>query len=176
VLDAAKTVLVQQGAAHLTLDAVAAKAGVSKGGLLYHFPTKAALVDGLAERLLAFTETNLARAERDGIVRTFLETSLPGGDEADHYLAVFSAVRSGLTVSDETRTLLQHVFAIWSDALRDAVEDPVQADVIRLVGDGLYLGAVLGLQPLDRPALEQVFARLDAPPQARDAGRTRRPR
>ena len=162
VLDAAKAILVEQGAAHLTLDAVAARAGVSKGGLLYHFPSKAALVDGLAERLRAFTEANLAKAERDGVVRTFLETSLPGSEEADHYLAVFSAMRSGLEVSDETRVLVQEVFAVWSEALRDAVSDPVQADLIRLVGDGLYLGAVLGLEPLDRSSLRKLFARLGA--------------
>jgi AcrR family transcriptional regulator len=161
VLDATKAILVEQGAAHLTLERVAARAGVSKGGLLYHFPSKAALVDGLAERLRAFTDANLARAERDGVVRTFLETSLPGSDEADHYLAVFSAIRSGLEVADETRVLVQEVFAVWSDALGDAVDDPVEADLIRLVGDGLYLGAVLGLQPLDRSSLRKLFARLD---------------
>lgn len=162
ILDATKATLVEQGAAHLTLDTVAARAGVSKGGLLYHFPSKAALVDGLAERLRAFTEANLAKAERDGVVRTFLETSLPGSEEADHYLAVFSAMRSGLEVGDETRALVQEVFTVWSDALREAVGDPVQADLIRLVGDGLYLGAVLGLEPLDRGSLRRLFARLDS--------------
>lgn len=160
VLDAVKAILVEQGPAHLTLDAVAARAGVSKGGLLYHFPTKTALVDGLAERLRAFTDVNLAEAERRGVVRTFLETSLPGSEEADHYLAVFSAIRSGLEVGEPTRALVQEVFTVWSDALRDAVDDPVQADLIRLVGDGLYLGAVLGLEPLNRESLRDLFARL----------------
>lgn len=32
------------GASHLTLDAVAREAGISKGGLLYHYPTKDALI------------------------------------------------------------------------------------------------------------------------------------
>ena len=35
----------------MTLDAVAARAGVSKGGLLYHFPTKEALLKAMLERL-----------------------------------------------------------------------------------------------------------------------------
>ena len=95
-------------------------------------------------------------------MRTFLETSLPGSEEADHYWAVFSALRSGLEVAYETRTLVQEVFTVWSEALREAVDDPVQADIIRLVGDGLYLGAVLGLVPLDRAALRAVFSRLEA--------------
>ena len=37
LLDAAAAVVRRDGAGALTLDAVAAEAGVSKGGLLYHF-------------------------------------------------------------------------------------------------------------------------------------------
>ena len=162
LLDAAKAILIEQGPARLTLEAVAAQAGVSKGGLLYHFPSKSALVDGLAQRLRVFTDANLARAEADGVVRTFLETSLPGSDEADHYWAVFSAMRGGIEVADETRTLVQEVFSVWTTALRGAIDDPVQADIIRLVGDGLYLGTVLGLESLGDDALRRVMARLDA--------------
>jgi AcrR family transcriptional regulator len=40
ILEAAYTVAERSGAAALTLDAVAAEAKVSKGGLLYHFPSK----------------------------------------------------------------------------------------------------------------------------------------
>lgn len=43
VLAAAQSVISQQGASHLTIDAVAAEAGISKGGLLYHFPSKDAV-------------------------------------------------------------------------------------------------------------------------------------
>ena len=52
LLDAALTVVRRDGAAALTLDAVAAEAGVSKGGVLYHFGSKRALIDGLLERWL----------------------------------------------------------------------------------------------------------------------------
>jgi len=52
ILDAAEAVVIEVGAAHLTLDAVAEKSGVSKGGLLYHFPSKEALVEGMMTRLL----------------------------------------------------------------------------------------------------------------------------
>ena len=50
ILDAAERLVVQTGASHLTLDGVAQSAGVSKGGLLYHFPTKEALLEGMIER------------------------------------------------------------------------------------------------------------------------------
>ncbi|MBX7258220.1 MAG: TetR/AcrR family transcriptional regulator; helix-turn-helix transcriptional regulator [Candidatus Hydrogenedentes bacterium] len=52
ILDAAEGVVSEVGAAHLTLDAVAEKSGVSKGGVLYHFPNKEALIEGMMTRLI----------------------------------------------------------------------------------------------------------------------------
>lgn len=52
IIDAAEAVVVEAGAAHLTLDAVAAKAGISKGGLMYHFPSKDALLKAMVSRLM----------------------------------------------------------------------------------------------------------------------------
>ncbi len=40
ILDAASRVVLDKGASALTLESVAEQAGISKGGLLYHFPTK----------------------------------------------------------------------------------------------------------------------------------------
>lgn len=50
ILEAAERVITDVGPARLTLDLVAQAAGVSKGGLLYHFPSKEALLLALAER------------------------------------------------------------------------------------------------------------------------------
>jgi AcrR family transcriptional regulator len=66
---AAFEVIRKEGAAHLTLDNVARHAGVSKGGLLHHFPSKAALIEGVLRFLLsAFEErvTAFYAAEPDG--------------------------------------------------------------------------------------------------------------
>ena len=42
ILDAAEAVVMRDGVRNLTLDAVAQQSSISKGGLLYHFPTKEA--------------------------------------------------------------------------------------------------------------------------------------
>ena len=52
ILDVAEARLLATGPAGLVLDAIAADAGVSKGGLLYHFRSKEALVGGLCDRML----------------------------------------------------------------------------------------------------------------------------
>ena len=64
ILNAAEARLLASGPAGLVLDAVAADAGVSKGGLLYHFRTKEALVGGLCDRMLArFDEQLISLAD-----------------------------------------------------------------------------------------------------------------
>ena len=47
ILEAVRRVIASQGTSRLTLEAVAAEAGISKGGLLYHFPSKESLLLGL---------------------------------------------------------------------------------------------------------------------------------
>jgi len=59
ILEAAARRVAQSGAAHLTIDAVAKEAGISKGGLLYHFPSKEALLVGMLEQLLASARKHL---------------------------------------------------------------------------------------------------------------------
>ena len=52
LLEAAEGLTLRDGVAKVTLDAVSEEAGVSKGGLLYHFPTKDALIGGMIERFI----------------------------------------------------------------------------------------------------------------------------
>jgi AcrR family transcriptional regulator len=52
ILDAAEAVVLESGARHMTLESVAARAGISKGGFLYHFPTKEALLKAMQERFI----------------------------------------------------------------------------------------------------------------------------
>lgn len=61
ILNAVARVLAREGFANTTIDAIAAEAGLSKGGVLYYFPTKRDLLLGLIERYE--TEFNRRRAE-----------------------------------------------------------------------------------------------------------------
>ncbi|WP_240231395.1 TetR/AcrR family transcriptional regulator [Devosia lacusdianchii] len=57
ILDAAERVVLRSGAASLTIDAVAKEAGVSKGGVLYAFTTKDALISAMLNRVTASYDT-----------------------------------------------------------------------------------------------------------------------
>jgi AcrR family transcriptional regulator len=62
LLDAAEAVVMERGATSMTLDAVAAQAKVSKGGLLYHFASKEALVQAMVARIAALAKETFAVA------------------------------------------------------------------------------------------------------------------
>ena len=62
ILDAAEALVLAEGAAHLTLDAVAERAGVSKGGLLYNFHNKELLLQGMVDRQMRRIDQARARA------------------------------------------------------------------------------------------------------------------
>ncbi len=66
ILDAAQAVAQSTGPGNLSLEAVAAKAGVSKGGLLYHFPSKSRLMEALVEDYLARFDAAISAEERTG--------------------------------------------------------------------------------------------------------------
>ena len=65
ILTAALEVVRRAGTPALTLDAVAEEAGLSKGGLLYNFPSKDALIRGMVEFLAGKFEAEIAAAREN---------------------------------------------------------------------------------------------------------------
>ncbi|RCV47573.1 TetR/AcrR family transcriptional regulator [Marinitenerispora sediminis] len=165
ILDALQEILIHEGSSAVTLEAVATAAGVSKGGLLYHFPSKAAMLTGLVRRLTdqAADEFREARAEPGGVVRTFLRVSVPtSAEETALYSSVIAALRGNEDVPPEAWELMQWVFTEWGTLLHEEIGDPVLAETVRLVGDGLYLSAMSGLPMPDPLLLERVTDHLIA--------------
>ncbi|MET0264574.1 MAG: TetR family transcriptional regulator [Duganella sp.] len=52
LLDAAEAMITEGKVSELTLEAVASTAGVTRGGLIYHFKTREALLHALVERMI----------------------------------------------------------------------------------------------------------------------------
>src|ERR1700755_3098252 len=82
LLDAAGAVVRRDGPQALTLDAVATEAGVSKGGLLYHYGTKRERIEALVARWLADFQRDIDAADPH-FVRGYVRASDPAGEIAD---------------------------------------------------------------------------------------------
>lgn len=164
VLDAYESLLIDHGAAAVTLDAVAAAAGVSKGGLLYHFGSKDALVTGLLERLRerSSADADAVRAAPEGAVAYYLRTSAPGG-AGDGFTRTYLAVlrlADGTASGQAVRDTLAAVDADGFAALRAELGDPVLAWLAQLVGDGLYMRTLTGTPLPDGLGVSDLLARI----------------
>ena len=77
ILDTYVDLLIRSGERAATLDAVATAAKVSKGGLLYHFSSKKALLEALAERTLTLAEEDFAAMKQAPEGASAPTTSIP---------------------------------------------------------------------------------------------------
>ena len=160
LLNAAEELLADQGAACLTLSAVADRAGVSKGGLLYHFSTKEALIRGLIERLIAdFDDLVAAQPDQSSYTRAYLA-------------ATFAAVRSGrlrrwavVTGAAGDPGLLaplREAMARWHRTGMETEADPMAAQIVRLACEGLWDVATHDPGIYDETRYDRLHARLRA--------------
>jgi AcrR family transcriptional regulator len=153
LLDAFETLLVSAGSRAATLDAVAAEAQVSKGGLLYHFHSKDELVDGMLARLReqGRADVEKMRTARKGPVDFYLTTSINSGSDFDR--ALIAAVRIAQTDSRASQAL-GDLREGWFEVLLQHLEDESLARTIQLIGDGLYFDDTTGLN--EKNALKHV--------------------
>lgn len=170
VLDAAATVVRRTGPT-ATLDAVATEAGLSKGGLVYHFPSKDALLLALAtdqaERFRAAVAESLdpddeapGRLTR-AYVRTCLdETTDPHGLRDDILLT------AQLMTSPDVRALARDDQDRWE---ADLADDGLPAHVLELVlaaADGVSAALLWGgdLDPVRMERLRRQLVGLTLDP------------
>lgn len=163
VLDAFEAILIADGERAATMDATARAAGVSKGGLLYHFSSKESLEAGLIERLNRLVDDDIAAIEaaEEGAVAYFLRSSAMENDPLDRVLiAVSRLAQGGSAAAGEA---LRAVRRGWSDAIRPHVGDDAAHDLVLLVSDGLYFNNALSgggiAQPVPTgPSMDALIA------------------
>ncbi|WP_160309649.1 TetR/AcrR family transcriptional regulator [Rubrobacter aplysinae] len=172
LLDAAERIVLGEGAGRLTLDAVAREAGVSKGGLLYHFPSKERLVAEMVEHLAVerFERELDRRVQRsegqekddggDGSwVRAYVEATFEPEDE-ERNLAVqsglFAAVANDPALLEPLR---ERYGALQERAENDGV-DPALATIVRLASDGLWFLELFDIPGVEGELREEVLTRL----------------
>ncbi|WP_313405889.1 TetR/AcrR family transcriptional regulator [Aeromicrobium sp.] len=154
LLDAFELIIVGAGSRAATLDAVAAEAGVSKGGLLYHFHSKEALVDAMIERLRRQADEDVERMREapEGPVDFYLETSVDSGSDFDR--ALIAGARIAQDQDPGARAAMADIRAAWFGALNDHLGDAALARTIMLIGEGLYFHDSAGIG--DAASMDQV--------------------
>ncbi len=163
ILEAAALIVEQSGAAHLTIDAVAATAGVSKGGVLYHFPSKQALLEGMLESFLeqiASRTENYRDANRMGKNVALIARINEQHDQSPAQKAMGRAI---LAAAAEDPEMLMPAREEAQIAFKEAAEGSAHAEigwVLLLAVEGLRLLEMLKLLPLSHTERNRLHLKL----------------
>jgi AcrR family transcriptional regulator len=147
ILDAANRVVLDKGAGALTLDAVARQAGVSKGGLLYHFSDKDSLIAGMMERLIekfeAAIQIEINQKKGDWLTAYIRASFKPNPARERVSRALLAAIGNNPALLGP----LRKKFREWQSKVEPAAGSSEMGTVIRLALDGMWIADLLDFAP-----------------------------
>ena len=149
ILEAALALVQEVGAPALTLDAVAEQAGVSKGGLLYHFPFKEELLtaanEAIARRLADARHAEAARLpdSPNRALKAYVLASVYNSGDNDKITTKLLAAGSMLKESADP------IRAYWKQRFPEIAKDSGfdRAALVHAATEGLWFMEMLKLSP-----------------------------
>lgn len=171
ILTCAEKLILRDGSGGLTLDRIALEAKVSKGGLLYHFPTKEDLVSALVERTIEYFDRDKAHFKSmlgDGPGTHSLAYALaslkgPWARQVGlmpHGFEFVATILAAFAMNPKLVIPLQEACARWQQELDNDGISPTTAAIIRLAVDGLWFNENLGLSDFSPERREEIIAGL----------------
>lgn len=165
ILEAALRVAARDGLLAMTLDNVAREAGVSKGGLIYHFASKDDLIRDMIEHFARKADQALTQRVADDpnpkgrwlralVDLVFSESAPEDGPPLDRNQRdkFFGAMLAAVAVKPE---LLKPIIEMRRQKMRERIqgeeENPIDALLLWLAIDGLFLWRLFGMIDPDEP-------------------------
>ena len=179
ICEAAMQLAIRDGLLAMTLDNVAKQAGISKGGVMYHFPSKDDLVRGVLDYFSQQCETMLMRRVVDDPeprlrwARCMLDCLFPESAESDTRTddgeissdvlsRFFTAMLAGAVTSPAAMLPLRELAARMRKRFMSDPNDGMEQILVWLAIDGLFLWQFMGLIDSDDPMIAQVGETLRA--------------
>ncbi|ALK10510.1 TetR/AcrR family transcriptional regulator [Blastochloris viridis] len=163
ILDAAAEIVAEIGAGKMTLEAVAERAGLSKGGLLYNFPSKDALLQAMVERMvedgvaqrnaLRPTLTDRPNLEARCIIASDLASC--GSHSKDVASGLLAAMSENPRLLDPVREVVAEEWAMLQ-----ASDCPDVSNIAWLAVQGLLTLDMFAISPLETEDRNRVIAAL----------------
>ncbi|WP_074598274.1 TetR/AcrR family transcriptional regulator [Sediminibacillus halophilus] len=163
ILTAASKIVSERGIFNLTLEAVAEEAGISKGGLLYHFPSKEALVEGMVEHLTNNYREKIANnaemdpEEKGQWVRAYVNVTF---NQVYQNKDMNAGLLAAKAVNEKLLDPIRELYAEWQQEIEEDGIDPVKATIIRLASDGIWLAELFDIYHIEPEKKEEVYKTL----------------
>jgi AcrR family transcriptional regulator len=166
ILEAAVRVIHRDGVTGITFDSVAAEANVTRGGMMYHFPSREALLLAIHQQLADQWELSLAsiagKSAPDATVveraRAYADTAAHSANRAELLLLLDSSTGSDLNQPWEG------VLDRWAAPAPKPGSDSAEIArfIARLASDGLWMYEAITKQPLSKRVRQIVVEQLKA--------------
>lgn len=152
VLDAAQRIVDQEGASALSIGAVAAAAGISKGGVQSAFGTKDDLIAAMLDRWLKADDAEFARLSGEyGPIRGHVQATRKLGDNAERQITnLMAALMSSPTHTATVRDWYRARFG-------DLSAKSASARLALLASEGAYYLRFLGLVEMSPAEWRAIF-------------------
>jgi len=160
VLDAAGAVIRESGGRSFTLDAVAERAGISKGGLVYTFATKDELIHAALEREMARFQEAVHRRLGSGstgpveLVLAHIEEALDE-DDASTQMAAF--LMTALVHAPDMLGPVRRLYSALLDPLRSVHGEVTEVRHALLAVEGIFLLRGLGFAEVSAGEIKSVL-------------------
>ena len=165
VLDAAIRVVARDGAAHLTLDSVAAEAGISKASVLYDYKTKQELIKAVVKHRVSHEMTRLRMfIDQHGTCAnaTILGLIAAARDKPETDRNVALELSAALSQHEDLRGAIQSAYRELFDELGRTSDNPRQAMLALLALEGLKLIEFFGFYKWSEPERKDLISDISA--------------
>ena len=158
VLDAMQELILRDGQPP-SIQAIARTLGRTKQAVLHYYPDRACLEAALAARAIARVDEAMTAAARRGqAAETYLRLSLPTTEDRAVALLVLASLRTRAALPGDIDEAIRR----WEALIADELGSAVRAEVVRLVGDGLFVESLFG-EPPSPARVDALAAHLLAP-------------
>ncbi|MDQ0217386.1 TetR/AcrR family transcriptional regulator [Peribacillus cavernae] len=153
----------REGVTYLTLEKVAKEAGISKGGLLYHFPSKEALIKGMIDDMIKRSNQDIEDQIPDGEnppgewLRAFIHTTFGEVGRKDLLSPGLVAI---LLANPNLVESWRDTYGQWAKNIENDNNNLMIATIVRLAVEGLWFTDLLGFSPLEGEFREKVMETL----------------
>lgn len=164
LLKAAHNVVVRDGVTRLTLDLVAREAGVSKGAVLYYFPTKNALIAQMMQTWMDCHQqewqAEIERQPEGPGRKTRAILSLMRAPDAMQGRGG-AGMLAAIANDPELLSVLRERVGQWKSQLEDDGLDPILTQLVRFVLDGVKFSEIMGINPPDNETRQRLVSYLN---------------
>lgn len=144
MIQAARELTIEKGWGNFSLEAVAHRVGVSKGGLIHHFPNKQALLDAISDQIMEYLDSHI-RLEMENdpepegkLIRAYLSMSLLPDDDPNKNLMMAAY----LTGWKDERSCQR-----WNEWIENRLAESrryVRDMIVKYAADGLWHEHIMG--------------------------------